>query len=76
LNISNPRAVLENTLRNFATLTKGDTIVIKYNDLNYEIEVIDTKPAKAISIIEVDVNVDFAPPKDYVEPTKPLVPSI
>jgi hypothetical protein len=23
------------------------------------------KPAKAISIIEADVNVDFAPPKDY-----------
>ena len=26
---------------------------------------VQCKPTKAISIIEADVNVDFAPPKDY-----------
>lgn len=70
LDIHNPRAVLENTLRNFATLTVGDCIVINYNNKKYEIEIVETKPASAISIIEADVNVDFAPPKDYVEPTR------
>lgn len=72
LDIHNPRAVLENTLRNFATLTVGDCIVIMYNNKKYEIEIIETKPASAISIIEADVNVDFAPPKDYVEPERQM----
>lgn len=68
IEIHNPRAVLENSLRNFATLTVNDCIVIDYNRRKYEIEVIECKPASAISIIETDVNVDFAPPKDYKEP--------
>lgn len=70
LDIHNQRAVLENSLRNFATLTVGDCIVIDYNDKKYEIEIIECKPATAISIIEADVNVDFAPPKDYKEPER------
>jgi len=74
LDIHNPRAVLENTLRNFATLTVGDCIVIDYNSQRYEIDIIEAKPANAISIIEADVNVDFAPPKDYVEPARPDQP--
>eukprot|EP00928_Gymnodinium_smaydae_P040633 TRINITY_DN27543_c0_g1_i1.p1 TRINITY_DN27543_c0_g1~~TRINITY_DN27543_c0_g1_i1.p1 ORF type:complete len:348 (+),score=94.63 TRINITY_DN27543_c0_g1_i1:62-1045(+) len=68
LDIHNPRAVLENSLRNFATLTVGDCIVIHYNTKKYEIEIAECKPANAVSIIEADVNVDFAPPKDYKEP--------
>lgn len=70
LDIHNPRAVLENSLRNFATLTVGDCIVIDYNQKKYEIEIVECKPAHAISIIEADVNVDFAPPKDYKEPER------
>jgi len=70
LDIHNPRAVLENSLRNFATLTVGDCIVIDYNQKRYEIEIVECKPAQAISIIEADVNVDFAPPKDYKEPER------
>jgi len=72
LDIHNPRAVLENSLRNFATLTVGDCIVIDYNQKKFEIEIVECKPANAISIIEADVNVDFAPPKDYKEPERPL----
>mmetsp|Transcript_116367 Transcript_116367/g.238064 ORF Transcript_116367/g.238064 Transcript_116367/m.238064 type:complete len:327 (-) Transcript_116367:60-1040(-) len=68
LDIHNPRAVLENSLRNFATLTIGDCVVLEYNQKRYEIEIVECKPAQAISIIEADVNVDFAPPKDYKEP--------
>jgi len=71
LDIHNPRAVLENSLRNFATLTVGDCIVIDYNQKKFEIEIAECKPAAAISIIEADVNVDFAPPKDYKEPERP-----
>jgi ubiquitin fusion degradation protein 1 len=71
LDVHNPRAVLENSLRHFATLTKGDNIVINYNNKKFEIEIVETKPSDAISIIEADIEVDFAPPKDYVEPPKP-----
>lgn len=72
LNIHNPRAVLENTLRNFATLTVGDCIIINYNSQKYEIEIVECKPANAISIIEADVNVDFAEPKFMKEPERPV----
>ncbi|CAG7829299.1 unnamed protein product [Allacma fusca] len=63
-------AVLENELRNFACLTSGDTIVIRYNDRNYELKVLETKPDDAVSIIECDMDVDFAPPADYIEPVR------
>ncbi|CAI9733282.1 recognition factor in ER-associated degradation 1-like [Octopus vulgaris] len=68
LDISNPKAVLENALRNFACLTVGDVVAIKYNDKIYELCVLETKPGPAVSIIECDMNVEFAPPVGYQEP--------
>lgn len=44
LDISNPRAVLETTLRNFSCLTVGDTICLHYNNKRYYIDIIDAKP--------------------------------
>jgi ubiquitin fusion degradation protein 1 len=46
----------------------GDTIVIEYNAKRFHIDVLEVRPDKAISVVETDVNVDFAPPKDYKEP--------
>jgi ubiquitin fusion degradation protein 1 len=63
---------LENALRNFATLTKDDVILIHYNDKDYELCVLETKPGNAVSIIECDMDVDFAPPVGYVEPQRPV----
>lgn len=57
LDITNPKAVLENALRNFACLTTGDSIAIKYNSRIYELSVLETKPGNAVSIIECDMNV-------------------
>lgn len=68
LKISNPKAVLEATLRSFTCLTKGDTIAINYNDKTYYIDVLEVAPGDAIMIVETDVNVEFAAPADYVEP--------
>ena len=71
LEISNPKAVLENTLRNFACLTAGDIIAISYLDRVYRISVLEVKPTSgsgAVSIIECDMQLDFAPPVGYVEP--------
>lgn len=69
LDISNPKAVLENELRHFACLTTGDVIAINYNDRVYELQVLETKPQSAVSIIECDMQVDFAAPIGYEEPT-------
>ncbi|XP_018973387.2 ubiquitin recognition factor in ER-associated degradation protein 1 [Cyprinus carpio] len=70
LDITNPKAVLENALRNFACLTKGDVIAINYNEKIYELRVMETKPDKAVSIIECDMNVDFDAPLGYKEPER------
>lgn len=79
LDITNPKAVLENALRGFACLTTGDVIAINYNDRVYELFVVETQPKDAVTIIECDMRVDFAPPVGYQEPTrappkKPEVP--
>ncbi|XP_003747649.2 ubiquitin recognition factor in ER-associated degradation protein 1 [Galendromus occidentalis] len=68
LDITNPKAVLENSLRHFACLTANDTIVIKYNDKQYELCVLETRPGPAIDIHECDLNVEFAAPVGYQEP--------
>lgn len=76
LDISNPKAILETTLRSFSCLTTGDSIMVAYNNKKYYIDIVETKPSSAISIIETDCEVDFAPPLDYKEPERvqPSVP--
>ncbi|MQM02423.1 hypothetical protein Taro_035190, partial [Colocasia esculenta] len=73
LDISNPKAILETALRSFSCLTTGDSIMVAYNNKKYYIDIVETKPSSAISIIETDCEVDFAPPLDYKEPERPAV---
>ncbi|RLN88369.1 hypothetical protein BBJ28_00017285 [Nothophytophthora sp. Chile5] len=68
LDISNPRAVLEGSLRTFSCMTVGDTICLKYNNKNFMLDVREVKPAPAACIIETDCEVDFEAPADYVPP--------
>jgi len=68
LDLTNPKAVLEMRLRHFACLSKGDIIAINYNKKIYELSVLETKPAPAVSIIECDMNVEFEAPPGYEEP--------
>ncbi|RLN20130.1 hypothetical protein BBJ28_00011500 [Nothophytophthora sp. Chile5] len=83
LDISNPRAVLEGSLRTFSCMTVGDTICLKYNNKNFMLDVREVKPAPAACIIETDCEVDFEAPADYVPPvpasasaaTPPAAPS-
>lgn len=46
--------------------------MVAYNNKKYYIDIVETKPSNAISIIETDCEVDFAPPLDYKEPEKPV----
>lgn len=78
LDISDPKAVLENAFRNFSCLTKGDVFTFKYNDQVYEMAVLETKPdngKSAVSVLETDLEVDFAPPVGYEELQRPGGPS-
>ena len=75
---------METTLRRYSCLTTGDSILITYNNKRYYIDIFETRPQRAVTIIEVrnrcatdmrscsprqtDCEVDFAPPLDYVEP--------
>jgi len=68
LDITNPKAVLENALRYFSCLTAGDSIAIKYNQRIYELCVLETRPGNAVSIIECDMNVEFEAPVGYKDP--------
>ena len=65
IELQNPKVILEKKLRWYSALTKGDTIVIKHADKQYNIDVIDVKPGSAISIIETDLNTEFVEPLDY-----------
>jgi len=70
LDITNPKAVLERTLRSYTCLTTGDVFPVNYNNKIFEFEVMETRPGAAISVVETDCEVDFAPPKDYKEPQR------
>lgn len=73
LDISDPRAVLENAFRNFSCLSKDDVFQFHYNDETYDIKVLEIKPENshnAIVTMETDLEVDFATPVGYVPPEK------
>ena len=70
IKISNPKAVLEQSLRSFSALTKGETFRILYNKKKYDIGVVEVRPegrpfqqgeAQAVCIIEADVEVRRPP---------------
>lgn len=72
LDISDPKAVLETSLRNFTTLTVDDIFQILYNNKVYDIKVLEVKPetrSNSICVVETDLEVDFAAPVGYVEPS-------
>ncbi|RMD43189.1 hypothetical protein DV735_g1929, partial [Chaetothyriales sp. CBS 134920] len=73
LDISDPRAVLENAFRGFSCLTKGDIFSFSYNDQIYDIAVIEVKPdndTHGIVTMETDLKVDFDTPVGYKEPER------
>ncbi|KAF8163390.1 ubiquitin fusion degradation protein I [Crassisporium funariophilum] len=72
LEISDPKAVLEQSLRNFTALTQGDIIEISYNSIIFGLLVMETKPGgEGICVLDTDLEVDFAAPLGYVEPERP-----
>lgn len=84
IKISNPKVVLEQSLRNFSALTKGQTFRILYNKKKYDIGVVEVRrhggpfppgQPEVVCIIETDMELDFEAPADYVEPQRPATSS-
>lgn len=70
--ISDPRAVLEHTLRSYTCFSLNDTIQFSYLGIEYGLRVEEVRPDDgrgAILAVETDLQVDFSPPPGYVEPT-------
>jgi ubiquitin fusion degradation protein 1 len=63
--LTDPKGVLEVALRNFTCVTKGVTLRIQYIGRSFDIDVLELEPADAASIVETDVELDFAEPLDY-----------
>jgi ubiquitin fusion degradation protein 1 len=63
----NPRTILENSLRHYLCVTKGDTITVMFNKKKYLIDIVECKPKDAVSLTNVDCEVDFDTPLDYKE---------
>lgn len=62
-------------MRNFSALTQGDIIDISYNSIVFSLLVMETKPGgEGISVLNTDLEVDFAAPVGYVEPERPKPP--
>ena len=71
IQMENPKAILEYQLRNFTCLHEGDTISIQVFNNTFQIDILEIIPKNeydAVCIIDADVNVDFSPPLDYVQP--------
>jgi len=64
LRIYNPKEMLEKGLRDYVALTVGDVIPVPYDGQTYEVEVLEVRPGDAASIIDTDVEVEFATPKN------------
>ncbi|EHY66097.1 uncharacterized protein NESG_01349 [Nematocida ausubeli] len=72
LEIENPKIALENSLRNYQVLSKGDTISLyiesEFKHILFTVAEIQPE-GPGIIIIDTDLEVDFLPPADYVENT-------
>lgn len=66
IDLPNPKTVLEQALRTFSCLTKGDTIVISPPRLGtFKLDIVEVGPQDQVCIIETDVVLEFEEPKDY-----------
>ena len=68
--MTDPKSILEVTLRHYPVLTEGETISINVLNQEFQVNILEVKPKNdfnCICVIDADVEVDFAPPLDYVE---------
>lgn len=69
--LTNPAAILERKLRDYAALKVGEVIYFRHVNSDFFLEVMEIKPSShgAICIIEANLKVEFEAPDGYVEPS-------
>ena len=75
LTLENHKLILENSIKNFSTLTGNTTIIINIEEYDLTVEIFvkdlydeNDNLIKHANIISTDLQVEFLPPMDYVEP--------
>lgn len=61
--IPNHKAVLETSLRQHATLSQGDMLIVNHGALTYHLRVLELKPSASVSVLETDIEVDINGPE-------------
>ncbi|KAG0489349.1 hypothetical protein HPP92_008160 [Vanilla planifolia] len=57
--IPNHKAVLETSLCKHSTLSQGEVITVNHGILSYKLRVLELKPARSVSVLETDIEVDI-----------------
>ena len=57
--LKNPKRLLERHLTNFTTMFQGEIISINYLGKRFDIDVLETKPDKAINVVNTNINLEF-----------------
>ena len=60
----------EYIFRIFFYIQEGHTITVEYLKKVFYIDIVKTEPAPVVDILNVNLNVEFEQPLDYVEPSK------
>ncbi|KAM7271580.1 hypothetical protein ACFE04_030794 [Oxalis oulophora] len=61
--LPNHKALLETILRQHATLSLDDVLIVNYGELSYKLRVLELKPSKNVSVLETDIEVDIVSPE-------------
>lgn len=71
IELTNPKVILEKHISQYyPILTQGEVISINFNNTNYQIEIVETKPSQSIQTTNCDINLDFDRPVDMEEESK------
>ncbi|ANM67522.1 Ubiquitin fusion degradation UFD1 family protein [Arabidopsis thaliana] len=60
--LPNHKAILETILRQHATLSLDDVLLVNYGQVSYKLQVLELRPATSISVLETDIEVDIVSP--------------
>ena len=67
IDLPEPKIILENEMRKYYCVTKGDVISIYFNKKEYKLDIMECKPKDMISLVNCDIEIDFETPRDYKE---------
>mmetsp|Transcript_14112 Transcript_14112/g.18499 ORF Transcript_14112/g.18499 Transcript_14112/m.18499 type:complete len:428 (+) Transcript_14112:165-1448(+) len=71
--INEIRAVLEQNMRNHATLTVGDILTVWFRGKSYSCEVLEVRPQPQVTVIDTDMELELDLPAEVQEQLSPSI---